>query len=61
MEFDFTNSSDINYGAAKLHKNDYANGAYDDGLLIRFDNTTIGHISVLMSTDAPEKESCDLR
>lgn len=51
--------SPVNY--LKLEKVSTANGAYDDGLYLNFGKSTPGHISVRMSTNASDVESCDLR
>ena len=42
-------------------KSQDANGAYDDGISFNFGDNSPSHITVKMSTNASDVESCDLR
>ncbi len=45
----------------EIAKSENAMGAYDDGIYYYFGTQTPGHISLEMSTDSADVESCDLR
>ena len=44
-----------------MTKSETSNGAYDDGIYYYFGDSTPGHISLEMSTNSANVESCDVR
>jgi hypothetical protein len=44
-----------------IEKFETSNGAYDDGIYYYFGNSTPGHITLNMSTNNANVESCDIR
>jgi hypothetical protein len=49
------------YNYLYIEKNSSSMGSYDDGVFIKFDPKTPGHISYEMYTDDPDIETCDFR
>jgi len=60
-KFDNTNNKNVTTPYLFIEKAANASGSYDDGIFIRFANSTPQHITFEMYTEDPDIETCDFR